>query len=372
VKFIIKILISLVYLALLFYSCQSNISNPLGNKTICIDPGHGGTAATDSFRVGSGGEREEWINLRVALHLKGMLQKAGANVILTRYADEAMGLKDRALLAVEKKSDVFVSIHHNATADSTVNFPIIYFHGNASENQASVQLGKLLAISISKELFNSDTPVSLVSDHVIFPNSGTAVLRHSYGIPGIIGESSFFTNPKEEQRLKNEEHNNNEAQAYFEALKEFFKQETLSIIEKYSTIKIEPFPVLQEAERMSDIAKLWKQDFEQAKELFKSGNKDALQKALELFTRSARSFPDSWLAGQAHYYRARIFKLLGENNKSELEIKRIDEFYPLSERKIRQAASAATYPLSIFTTIIPLAQLFNIESKAIRPLNEVL
>lgn len=50
---------------------------PLKRKIICIDPGHGGTAATDSYRVGPGGEREEWINLRVGLLLQKMLEKKG-------------------------------------------------------------------------------------------------------------------------------------------------------------------------------------------------------------------------------------------------------------------------------------------------------
>ena len=326
-----KLSILFFLLSISFYGCQKETPNPLAGKTICIDPGHGGTAATDTFRVGPSGEREEWINLRVALHLKDMLEKADAKVIMTRSTDIDVGLKERALLAIENKADVFISIHHNATADSTVNFPIIYFHGNASENQASVQLGKLLTLNISSELYNSDTPVSLVSDHVIFPGSGTAVLRNSYGIPGIIGEASFFTNPDEEQRLKNQEYNKNEAQAYYNALSEFFKHETLPIIEKYSIVKIEPFPVLQEAERMSDIAKLWKQDFEQAKLLFENVKEDSLQKALDLFTRSARSFPDSWLAARTHYYCAIIFEMLGENEKAKIEKQRIEEHYALQD-----------------------------------------
>ena len=112
---------------------------------------------------------------------------------------------------------------------------------------------ELLAKSISKELFNGQTPVSLVSDHVIFPGSGTAVLRHSYGIPGIIGEASFFTNAEEEQR------------------------------------------------------------------------------SLELFTRSSRSLPDSWLAGQAHSNRAKIFEMLDKQNKAGEEKRRIKEHYILPD-----------------------------------------
>jgi len=303
-----KFLLNLIYCIFLFcafFSCYSERANPLAGKIICIDPGHGGTATTDSFRVGPSGEREEWINLRVGLYLKSFLEKEGTIVIMIRNKDIGIGLKERALLAIENNADIFISIHHNATADFSVNFPIIYFHGNASENQASVQLGKLMAKSISKELFNSQTPVSLVSDHVIFPGSGTAVLRYSYGIPGIIGESSFFTNPEEEKRLIDQMYNKKEAQAYYHAIKEFYKQETLPIFEKYSKVKVEPFPVFQEAERMSDIAKLWKQDFGMAEQLYKINNVDSLEKALELFTRSARSFPDSWLARKTHSFRAK-------------------------------------------------------------------
>ena len=46
-------------------ACRKN--DPLAGRVICIDPGHGGTAESDAYRVGPAGEREEWINLRVAV-----------------------------------------------------------------------------------------------------------------------------------------------------------------------------------------------------------------------------------------------------------------------------------------------------------------
>jgi N-acetylmuramoyl-L-alanine amidase len=323
----------IMVLLTLFLACQTEIQNPIKGKIICIDPGHGGTASTDSFRVGPGGEREEWINLRIAQHLKDMLEKVGAKVIMTRTTDIQVGLKERAMIALDNQADVFVSIHHNATADTSVNFPIIYFHGNASENRTSLKLGYYLIKQIQSIMFDEETPISLVSDHVIFPGSGTAVLRHTYGIPGVIGEASFFSNPSEEQKLKDNDYNRKEAHAYFRAFHEFFWYFKKPILEKNSIVHIEPFPVLQEADRMSGIAKLWKQDFAQAKELFKSGNTEALQKALELFTRSARSFPDSWLAAKAHYYRTLIFERLGKTEKTEMEKKRIKEYYALDGYK---------------------------------------
>ncbi len=101
--------------------------SPLQGKKICIDAGHGGTAASDNYRVGVNGEREEWINLRVAFLLKKLLQKKGAIVIMTRTTDEMIELATRAELAVKNRVDAFISIHHNATADRSVNFPIIFY-----------------------------------------------------------------------------------------------------------------------------------------------------------------------------------------------------------------------------------------------------
>ena len=169
--------------------------------------------------------------------------------------------------------------------------------------------------------------MSLVSDYTIFPNSGTAVLRHSYGIPGIIGEASFFTNPAEEKRLKSGTYNNLEAQAYYMALENYFSMEPLPVIEKFSTIQIPAFPVLQEKDRMDSVALFWKDDYDQAVLLFYQGDNISLQKSFDLFTRSARSFPDSWLAGSAHAYRANILRKLRKKTDAIIEDKRISEYY---------------------------------------------
>ncbi len=303
-------------------------SNPLEGKVICIDPGHGGSAEIDHYRVGPTGEREEWVNLRVALMLRDMLKERGAHVLMTRVEDVQVGLKERALLAVENEAQVFISLHHNATADPEVNFPIIYFHGNASENRASVKLGECVARHLAAALFDNDTPVSLVSDHTIFPNSGTAVLRHSYGIPGVIGEASFFSNPQEEQRLKNEDYNRREAEAYCKALEEFFSTRRPGIKEKYSTGKVPDFEVFQEADRMKEEALKWYQEYEEGLRLMRKGDAESLDEAYELFTRSARSFPDSWVARECHVNRARILRQTSKTREAEQEMRRVEQYYP--------------------------------------------
>jgi N-acetylmuramoyl-L-alanine amidase len=301
--------------------------NVLEGRVIFLDPGHGGTAETDDFRVGPTGEREEWVNLRVALLLRDMLEARGARVHMSRTEDVAVPLQDRADSAVAHGADVFLSIHHNATADPAVNFPIIYFHGNASENQASVALGRFVARELREALFAGESPVSLVSDHVIFPAAGAAVLRHSYGIPGIIGEASFFTHPPEEERLKDPDHNRREAEAYVAALVAFFAEPGLPIEEKYSTGQVPPFQVFQEADRMNEEAERWKENYLLGLELMEAGTPGALAEAYELFTLSARSFPDSWVASDCHRHRAEILEALGRYEEAEQERRRVQEFY---------------------------------------------
>ena len=299
----------------------------LRGKIICVDPGHGGTASTDHYRVGLGGEREEWINLRVAQLLKSKLEEKGAKVIMTRTLDVFVPLDERAKLARDNKADVFISIHHNATADTSVNFPIIYFHGAASENLAGVALGKDVAFSLEKYFYKKEIPESLNSDYTIFPSNGAAVLRNTYGIPAVLGEASFFTNPSEEQRLKQENYNSQEATGYLKALELFFHNPIPVIKPMQMPQNILPFKVFEEAERMNQTALDWEKNFTDGEKLMNSKDTNDLRKALDLFTFSAKSFPDSYLARACHSNSADLLEKLNEPEKAKEERKRVGEFY---------------------------------------------
>ena len=320
-------LILLFSLSALASAMQEPVTSALYKKIICIDPGHGGTAATDTFRVGLQGEREEWINLRVALMLKEMLVAKGARVVMTRNEDVKVDLEKRAETAISNKADLFISIHHNATADRNVNFPIVYFHGAASENEASVQAAKLFAGEVKKLLFGGQGHTSVVSDYTIFPKKGASVLRNTYGIPALLVESSFFSNVSEETRLKEKAYNLREATAFVNAIEMFFSRPHSRIKEKKIPNELPVFHVLEEAERMKPEALLWLEDFNAAKELFNRKDTASLRKAYNLFTRSARSFPDSWVAKQCHEYRSVILLRSGSVNESKEEGIRANEFY---------------------------------------------
>ncbi len=299
----------------------------LAGKVICIDAGHGGTAKTDSYRQGPTGEREEWVNLRVAQLLAGMLEQKGATVVMTRTKDEFVPLVDRVKIALDHHADLFLSIHHNATADSTVNFPIIYYHGNASENLAGVALGKFIAKALSEKFYATRPQVSLVSDHTIFASGGAAVLRGTYGIPAVLSEASFFTNPKEETSLKDSLHNRKEAEAYLAALENFLSGAKKQTLARNSIASLPPFQGLQEADRMSAVARNWYLDYQAATKLMENKDAASRKKAYDLFTQSARSFPDSYVAQQCHQKRAELLKLMGNEAEAKQEELRAREFY---------------------------------------------
>ena len=88
---------------------------PTGNlsgKTICINPGHGG-----SDPGACGDLRESDMNLTVALRLGQLLEERGAQVVYTRTTDDHVYLSDRPVIANNAGADIFVSIHHNGSEE---------------------------------------------------------------------------------------------------------------------------------------------------------------------------------------------------------------------------------------------------------------
>jgi len=199
---------------------------PLMGVNITIDPGHGDTEAYDHFRVGPTGEREEWINLRVAKLLRRKLRFAGANVYMTRTRDKDVSLGGRASLAKQHQSDLLVSIHHNGSGnDPDMDLPIVYFFGPASKNPASVDFAQILLDEMRENLsFGQPLSGAAYSDHLIY-SSGTSILRNTVDqMPGVIGEGGFFTNAAGEARLKSRAYNELEADVYFQAILKYVEK----------------------------------------------------------------------------------------------------------------------------------------------------
>lgn len=87
----------------------------LAVRRVVIDAGHGGSdpgATRDDLL-------EKEITLDVGRRLRERLEASGFEVVATRGDDRTIALNDRARLANESKSDIFVSIHVNAILEHT-------------------------------------------------------------------------------------------------------------------------------------------------------------------------------------------------------------------------------------------------------------
>ena len=181
---------------------------------ICLDPGHGGQAHLLNYKRGPTGFREAEANLRVALHLREFLKEAGAIVFMTRTDDSFVSIPDRSEIANKNAVDFFISLHHNSFSDPETNYTSTWYHQDADDSRASLDLARYVQQSVADALrLPQFTPTGLYSDRLVIP-SGFGVLRLTKR-PAILVEASFYSNPEEEQRLKKESYNKREAYGYF-------------------------------------------------------------------------------------------------------------------------------------------------------------
>src|SRR5690606_10082666 len=89
-------------------------ASPLRGMFIAVDPGHGGE---DRSTRGPTDLREADANLYIALHLRDLLQQAGARVMMTRTTDMTVPLNDRPRMAADSNAHVLLSVHNNAFPD---------------------------------------------------------------------------------------------------------------------------------------------------------------------------------------------------------------------------------------------------------------
>ncbi len=86
--------------------------------TIVLDPGHGGS---DSGAIGHRRVYEKKAVLDIAKRTRDLLKAQGLSVRLTREHDYFVPLSKRSTLARQWGADLFVSIHFNASANSSVS-----------------------------------------------------------------------------------------------------------------------------------------------------------------------------------------------------------------------------------------------------------
>jgi len=173
-------------------------SNPIEN-TVCIDPGHGGS---DTGAI-NGDIYEKNINLEVADLLRDMLEKNGYGVFMTRESDVYKTNADRYNYCNSKNTEILISIHHNGSTDTSIDYTTALYM-----KTADTELAKEVSKTVSEELSLTNKGISRFA---------SGVLLKSY-MPATISEGFFLTNSDEYSLIKNEGRLEQEAEALFKAI----------------------------------------------------------------------------------------------------------------------------------------------------------
>lgn len=212
--------------------------------TVAIDAGHGGK---DPGAIGFNKYKEKDIALAVAKKLQTKLSK-DFNVIMTRSNDTFISLSERSRIANRGKADIFVSLHLNASKNSSAQgMEIFYFSKKSSpyaEKIASYEnsfgekygekttsiaqiMGELAynknmekSITIARPLNSSLSKRLGMRDRGIY-GANFAVLRGFNG-PGILVELGFITNKSDVTKLSRDANQNVMADELANKIRSFF------------------------------------------------------------------------------------------------------------------------------------------------------
>lgn len=197
-----------------------NYARLLKGVRILLDPGHGGLAHRRGYKRGPTGVREAEMNLRVANYLRDFLESVGAVVKLTREDDSDSSLRDRAKMASQWGADLFISLHHNAAGRKTANYTTVWYHAGVDDRPSDLDLARYLSFGLHDALALPDIAfVPLKSDQLMYAR-GFSILRHSE-VTVALTETSFFSHPGEEQRLRDPHYSLLEAYGLFVGLAQY-------------------------------------------------------------------------------------------------------------------------------------------------------
>ena len=93
-------------------------------KTVCIDPGHGGSSS--GAVLGTRFEKDD--TLRLSLLVRDILEERGYTVVMTRDDDSDVSLEDRCKIANRERASLFVSVHRNSSTSSDATGVEMWIH----------------------------------------------------------------------------------------------------------------------------------------------------------------------------------------------------------------------------------------------------
>ncbi|ACO04048.1 MAG TPA: N-acetylmuramoyl-L-alanine amidase [Persephonella sp.] len=216
-------------------------------KIVVIDPGHGGR---DPGAIHNGLVEKD-VNLKIAKRLKKIIEKDPRfKVYLTREDDRFVSLYKRTVFAVKKRADIFISIHCNSSPTLKESGTYIY---TLNLRGARSKLAKLVEMRENKAVVDyvrvSTNPVvnRIVADLAIsstmteglnfakylkrylkdvtdfrdIDSANFAVLK-TPGIPSVLIETLYLTDPLDAYLLKNDLFIENFSLSVYNAIVDYF------------------------------------------------------------------------------------------------------------------------------------------------------
>lgn len=174
---------------------------------ICLDPGHFGSDYNPGVAAGYVESNFTWDYYWL---MKERLEKYGVEVIGTRATkdDYPKNSKGEDALQVRGRTaagcDLFISIHSNATGDAKnprpeINSVFTHWSVRTGEEKLAKVIGNTLTDFFRKEWGDCQNPTMYAEESKKYPGYdyfGVLKGSASVGVPGIIVEHSFHTNPR--------------------------------------------------------------------------------------------------------------------------------------------------------------------------------
>ena len=197
------------------------------NKIVYLDAGHGGYDPGASYF----GISEKSLTLAIQSRVKAKLEAEGYQVVTTRTSDTYVDLTDRSRAANASESDIFVSIHINASGSSAAQGIETYYYQPYAEypsrinaayhdNSTRLRMSDTLANAIQSSLINATGAQNQGVKRQTF-----AVLRETTA-PAVLLELGFLSNPQEAARLNSSAYQETLANAIVAGIKAYYEKES--------------------------------------------------------------------------------------------------------------------------------------------------
>ena len=188
----------------------------IAGKRITLDAGHGGTDPGTHGLVT--GLQEKNVTLPVTKKVKKFLEEKGAIVYMTRTTDvdvygpdatDRQELQARVDVAEENKSDLFISLHVNASENTSVGGFSTYYH---PKTKYDIQVAQCIQDRLMKTADVDDLGVRYANFYV----------NKRCTMPGALVEMLFLTNRREERLLSDNWFQNKMAKAIADGIEDFY------------------------------------------------------------------------------------------------------------------------------------------------------